>query len=191
LAFVAARLAGHTDATADGYFRELGIKITGRGARRAAEGHLYLSPHKRRRGRQSESMATAPSDELIREWWLVDEARLGLEKAVVRFPGEGNARVELRRRLERIAAVRQIVELEHDRELVAVVVFSGAEERVALQAQLSEIAEVRIWDDILYETHLPALSLWRERAYRAAAEEGLVSPAKASDATQPKRQIVS
>jgi len=71
--------------------------------------------------------------------------------------------------------VRQVFELEHDRELVAVVVFADAEARAAVQAQLAELTtDARVWDGIVHETQLPACRLWIDLARRAGQAEGLI-----------------
>ncbi len=173
-AFIAARLGGHSDASTDEFLRGLGLKITARGSRRAATPYLEVSPHKKKRGPRAGSAVAAPRRTAIRGWLLVDEDKLGLEKALVRFPGNGRARPELRRALERLPAVRQVLELEHDRELVAVVVFADAEGRARVQAQLAELTtDARIWDGILRETQLPARQMWSDLARRAAQAEDL------------------
>jgi hypothetical protein len=178
-AFIAARLAGHSDLSAGPFLRGLGLKITAAGSRRAATPYLEVSPHKKKRGPARAAAVAVPRRPAIREWLLVDESKLGLEKALVRFPGNGLARPELRRALERLAAVRQVLELEYDRELVAIVVFADAEARAALQAQLAELTtDARIWDGIIHETHLPARRLWSELARRAAAGEDLLEPTR-------------
>jgi hypothetical protein len=175
-AFIAARLNGHSDASADDFLRALGLKITARGSRRAATPHLELSPHKKKRGPQHGSETVPRRRAAIRGWLLIDEGKFGLDKALVRFPGNGQARPELRRALERLPAVRQVFELEHDRELVVVVVFSGVEGRTGVQAELAELAGGRIWDGVLYETQLPARRMWSDLARRAAEREDLAQP---------------
>lgn len=176
-AFIAARLSGHPDRAHDQYFRQLGLRISGRGARRAAEGYLVQSPHKNAPGPTSVTpQRRRRRRRALRPWLLVNEHALGLETALVRFPGSGQRQDHLRRALERLPGVRHVIELQRDRELLAVVVFSGVAERLALQAQLEEIAEVRIWDDISYETLEPSVRTWIDRAKRAAGEEGLRLP---------------
>jgi hypothetical protein len=183
-AFIAARLNGHSDASADEFFEGLGLKITATGARRAATRFLEASPHKKKRGPASGSGLLRPGRPAIRSWLLVDEARLGLEKALVRFPGGGQSRSGLRRALERLPAVRQVFELEHDRELVAVVIFRNADERATLQAQLAELTtDARIWDGIVHEARLPACRMWSHLAQRAAEAEGLQRSDRAARTT--------
>jgi hypothetical protein len=162
------------------------VRITGRGARAA----IATSSSRPTSGAETAARSRLPAsnDEVIRERRLVNEPRIGLEKALVRFPARAGAQTELRRALEEVSAIRQIIELQRDGELVVMVVFAGPAERAALQAQFSELVETRTWDDILDETHVAALGLWRERARRAATEEELLSISKRSDSRGPTAQ---
>jgi hypothetical protein len=71
--------------------------------------------------------------------------------------------------------VRHLIDTSHTRDVVAFVVFDGSRERRDLRARLEELAERMIWEDILHETHEPAVQTWRHLARVAAASEDLLA----------------
>jgi hypothetical protein len=174
-AYVAAQLAGIPIRAFDETFRAWGLAVRQDGASGAASLVKEQPLAKRRRGRQP-SRRTAVLDAAVRDWLLIDELRLGIELAILRFPGDGTPQADLIRRLRATPGVRQLLETAHKRDVVAIVLFSGARGRQEVRAQVDEIAERVIWDDVLSETWDPAARTWRALALAAAAEEELLEP---------------
>jgi hypothetical protein len=156
-AYILSRLEGATQPAQAALFRSLNLPFSPRSARRAGEPLLHKA------GKKSGA---------LREWLLVDEHELGLEKATVRFPGAGERQQELLNALSQVAGVRQIIELERSFDILAIVVFQGRAERLDLQARLAELTPQRIWEDITSETSLPTVLTWRARTAAAAQAEG-------------------
>jgi hypothetical protein len=175
--YIAARLSGVPATGFDNFFETLGVAVRSDGAQRAARRVRHQPALKRRAGRATADRDTpTPAEQVaFREWLLIDERRLDLELALVTFPGDGRHQGGLIRALAGTAGVRQVIETAHKRDVIAIVVFSGPEQRRELQASLEELAERRIWDDILFETHEPAINTWRALSRRAAEEEDLAA----------------
>lgn len=110
----------------------------------------------------------------FREWLLIDELRLSLEVALVRFPGAGSRQGELLAGLAATVGVRHVVETGHRRDVYAFVVFDGVQQRRELRARLEEFTKALEWDDVLFETHEPSIEMWRDLAHRAAETESLL-----------------
>jgi hypothetical protein len=110
---------------------------------------------------------------VFRDWLLIDELQLELELALITFPGTGRSQGELIDALRYMPGVRQIIETEHARDVLAIVIFAGPRQRRELRARLSELSDQLIWDNILQETHEPAAITWRALALQAAADERL------------------
>jgi hypothetical protein len=105
---------------------------------------------------------------------LVEEHKLDLDTAVVRFPGVGKRQSDLLGKLLTVRGVRQILELATDRDLLVVVVFDGRSDRIRLRAELEELADSMTWEDIESETHRPAIATWKHLARRAGRAEGFL-----------------
>jgi hypothetical protein len=177
-AYFAARLTGIPTHGFDAVFNSWGLAVRQDGAVRAASEAKHRSTAKQRPGRKGASSraptTTATTISAFREWLLIDELKLGLEVAIVTFPGDGAQQVELLNALRQTAGVRHIIETQRDRSIMAIVVFADAEHRRHLRAQFEELAERLYWDDVLYETQEPSILMWRDLAHRAATVEGLI-----------------
>jgi hypothetical protein len=179
-AYVAGRLAGISLAEQPGFFEaQLGVKIGRDGAEGAAARRRHPQPGKRKRG----PIASAPQspvqaeDAALFDWLLVEEHKLGLDTALIRFPGVGKRQGELLGALSKVRGVRQILELSRERDIIAVVVFDGRDDRMRLRTELEEFAVAMVWEDIESETHRPAITAWKHLAQRAARIEGFVAAA--------------
>jgi hypothetical protein len=173
-AYVAAQLAGLSTGQINETFRSWGLAITQDSATRAASAARVPST-KQRPGRRPSRVAARKSSNVLRDWLLVDELRLDLEVAFIRWPGNGARQSELIAGLSSTDGVRHIFETSRARDVYAIVVFDGVEQRRALRARLEELADVLEWEDILFETQEPSISLWRMLAQRAAQTENLSS----------------
>jgi plasmid stabilization system protein ParE len=141
---------------------------------RAMRPHRHQSPDKERACRKSETIEIRSGQRAtFREWLLIDELALGLEVALVRFPGTGSRQHELLEGLERTPGVRHIIDRAHARDVYAVVLFQGARGRRELRARLEELAEAFFWDDVLWESQLPAIASWLSLAKESATRDGL------------------
>jgi len=173
-AYIAARLHGSPPRDHSRFFRdELGVAVGRNGAEAAAKPHRFESPHQKRRG--SPAGPITRRDSALRDWLLIDEQQLGLETALIRFPGDGRKQTQLIGMLDHLPGVRQVVETAPRREIVIVAVFSGARARQELRARLEEVAEQMIWDEILKETHVPSLVTWAALSREAAVRESLLA----------------
>lgn len=182
-AYVAARLAG-VPATRHGeYFHDsLGVAVSGQQAERAVAPIRESSPWKGERGRPgARKPKRAP---LLRDWLVVDELRVGLEKSLVKVEGDGRHDASLVRSLERMPGVRQLLELGTRRDLLMVILTRDRAERDALRARIAEFTDRPIfWDEVLVETHRPAEGTWASLARRIAAEQDALSDGPSSDPT--------
>jgi hypothetical protein len=174
-AYFAARLEGVPTGDYDTFFNDLKLAVRQAGALRAMRPLKYQPPAKQRAGRHTKDRRSAATAEraVFRDWLLIEEAKLDLEVALVRFPGDGSAQAELLAALRRVAGVRHIIETQRQRDLLALVVFQGVQRRRELRARLEEIAPRIEWDDVLFETQEPTRLLWKDLARRAAVEEEL------------------
>jgi hypothetical protein len=170
-AYFAARLEGVPVAEFASFFKELGITVGPAAAMRAMRPLRRQSPHKRLPGRPTAAGGSSQGPSVFREWLLIEELRLDLEVAFVQFPGDCGRQSDLIEALRTIPGVRQLVELQQDRTVVALLLFSGSEQRTDLRSRLEEIAPRFFWDDVIFETHEPARQAWRELARRAAQVE--------------------
>lgn len=155
-AYVAARLALNPRKQDSEFFRrELQVDVHEKAGRDAA--------------------AAAPSS--LRKWLLVREVDLDLDVSVLRFsPGERSSE-QIVEALESISGVRQIIQLATSGEVLAIVIFDGAQARRELRAVLQERLQMRPnWDEVERETFQPALRTWQDLARKAAEDEGLSTP---------------
>lgn len=172
-AYIAARLYGVRTADQDRFFHDalrvlVGQKSAARAATRArgsSRSRRTAEPTAAQRGKRKRP---------FRDWLLVDENQLGFELAVVRFRGGGRRQRELVRALKKLVGVRQIIETEESGDVLAILMFAGLEQRRDLRARLEELSDRFFWENVLSETHEPALGTWRELARRTAEAEGLL-----------------
>jgi hypothetical protein len=177
-AYIAARLAGHPTRAFDGLFQAWGLAVRADSALRAASRTKRRVPARGRPGRKGAGPTAAAHGQaqgIFREWLLVDESKLDLEAALIRFPGTGSRQNELIDGLGRTTGIRHVVETSRARDVYAIAVFAGPQARRELRAQLEELAAELIWEDVLWETQEPAIETWRNLAHRAAEAEGLVA----------------
>src|SRR2546423_544042 len=75
------------------------------GALRAMRPYKSQPPAKQRAGRHTRDRGSATSAEraVFREWLLIAEAKLDLEVALLRFPGDGSHQADLLAALRRVA----------------------------------------------------------------------------------------
>lgn len=176
--YIAGRLAGVcvTD-QARFYEVELRVRIGRDGAEHAAGLRRHPQPGKRARGPApaQPQPVVRPEDAALREWLLVEEHKLDLDSAMIRFPGSGRRQSDLLRGLDGVHGVRQVIELSEQRDVLAIVIFDGRDDRRRLRAELEELAWSMIWEDIESESHDPATATWKHLARHAAGGEGLLA----------------
>lgn len=170
-AYFAARLEGVPVAEFEAFFEELGITVGAAAAMRAMRRLRRQSPYKALPGRAPATGMRPHEAATFRDWLLIEELRLDLEVAMVTFPGDGARQTELINALQNVPGVRQLFELQHDRTVCALLLFAGSQHRRDLRSRLEEMAPHLLWDDVIFETHEPALHAWRELARRAAEVE--------------------
>jgi hypothetical protein len=155
------------------YFREeLGLVIGHNAAAKASMPHRAPQTRKGNPGRPG---ARNPKESnAIRDWLLVDEARLGIQKVLLRFPGDGSEQQALKEALQRTPGIRQVFETGHARDVFAMALLSPSADRRIFRARIEEIATRFYWEDVLEESHESAIGTWRALAREAGAEEGLL-----------------
>jgi hypothetical protein len=171
-AFVCLRLASIPERAQTSYLkREKGVNMSGAVARQVGARRSWSPAEKRPTG----PSGTMPEreDEVLRSWLLVDEAALGLKRAIVRFPGEGARQLRLLRSLRELPGVRQVFETRERRDVHAIVLFHPDEEEQLL-ASLEGLGRC-FWSGISHEDSRPALRTWSSFLKRAAHEEGLLT----------------
>jgi len=173
-AYLAARLNDVSADDFDRFFISEGLLIRKAAALAAGSSAKHRPQSKKRRGpRTSKPPPRPPTRPGFREWTLVDELALELDVALVRFPGAGTRQSRLIHALAKLAGVRQIIETARDRDVLAILVCLNARHRRELRAQLEELAEQMVWDEITLESHEPTRGTWRMLAAKMAYEEGL------------------
>jgi hypothetical protein len=170
---IAATLEDVPGARYDEFFEFLGLLVRRNAAEKAASPHRWISPWKGRRGRKGSTRAPKKTAAL-RPWLLVDERALNFERALLHFNGAGRARPELLQVLSATSGIRQVIETGHKRDVFAIALFRGIAEREQLRARLEETCQPFSWDDIVLETHLPAIQTWKDIALESARQEKLV-----------------
>ena len=152
----------------DAAFKDvLQIETSHMRAERAAAPLRYASLHKRRRGPRTSAQQPKGLG-VLRDWLLIDWSQLGLERALVRFPGEGRAQSDLIRQLGRVEGVCHIIECAHSGDVYALIVYGDHQEARELRAQLREFAGRMIWDTVISETQVPTIRAILGLARRAA-----------------------
>lgn len=155
-AYVASRLAGvgSDRRERDAWFNALGLALRSNGVDRAAP----------RLGGAA------------RPWLLVDEPALGigLEKALVTFPGAGRRRPRLVEALARWGVARQIVVTRSRRDVVCVLLYRE-KEHDALFSAIEGLGEAFISEELLEEDRGLEASTWAALARRCAADELLLN----------------
>ena len=157
-AYIAARLHGRqAKADEDALFGQLGLNVSSTAAQNAARHH-----------RQSFARPA------LRKWLLIDEPRLDLDVAVLRFEGCGHRQQGLVETLNEMPGLRQILELSGSFEVLAVAIFDGRVARGDLKARVQEATGLDpAWFDIERESWAPSTATWAALAQRAADKEGL------------------
>jgi hypothetical protein len=160
----------------DDFCRQMGVAVRRDGASRAGSKAKVRSGHRRRPGRKAAGGHAVASSQsgTVRDSLAVNEIALGLELALVRFPGSGSRQSQLLANLKQAEGVRQIFETAHSRDVHAVVVFKGPRKRLELRARLEEFAHELFWDDVLFETSEPASATWQALTRDEARDEGLL-----------------
>ncbi|HAL27646.1 MAG TPA: hypothetical protein DCP25_13065 [Chloroflexi bacterium] len=169
-AYIAARLHGCPVRGHDAFFSdELGVIASRTGAEKAARPYRDVSERKLPRG----TAAVGPTrrEPVLRDWLLIDEQRLDLETVLLRFPGDGRRQSDLLAMLNHLPGIRQVIETASRREVVAIAVFRDAQTKRRLRAALEEVAEHIIWEEVLTESHEPALRTWQVLTRAEAADE--------------------
>jgi hypothetical protein len=152
-AFIASRLAG------------VGV---GQRDRWLAEAHLVV----RRNGLERARALVSPA---LRPWLIVEERQLGLEKALVVFPGAGRARPELTKSLRETGAVRQLFVMRSRRDVISVLVFEPAD-KDALFATIEAMGEAFAWEELIEDDRTVEAEMWMALMQQAARREELVQP---------------
>lgn len=173
-AYFAARLSGIPAEGFDAFFQGLGLAVRRNGALRAMRPLRYQPPGKGLPGRKPSRPRRAGRRAGFRDWILIDESAVDVETALIRFPGTGARQTDLISALRTAVGVRQVFETAHKRDVYAMVLFRGRQERRRLRARLEELAEKIVWDDVLWETHESAIATWCDLARGSAIEEGLI-----------------
>jgi hypothetical protein len=123
------------------------------------------------RGRQGRPPANpmpgaSPERPVLREWLAVEEPEFGLLRVLYRLPNDGLPRPALLAALAGLPGMRQLREVEGDREVLAVALVEDMGGAAALRARIEDHAPggaVRM-DMVSYETHEPARRTWIELA---------------------------
>ncbi len=112
-----------------------------------------------------------------RPWLIVDELalNLGLEKAVVVFPGSGRARPNLLEALRQTRAVRQILVMRSRRDVIAVLVFPSVDKET-LFMKIELAGEPFVWEELLEDDRIVEAEMWFALMRRAAEQEALLQP---------------
>lgn len=160
-AYIAARLHGRqAKADEDRFFREHKLNVSSAAAQKAA-----------RRSRDQHGAS------LMTKWLLIDEPRLDLDVALLRFAGDGRRQSGLVETLASLAGLRQVIEIAGTFDVLAIAVFDGRIERRHLQARVQEITGLDpAWFDVERETWAPSRATWSGLAVRAAEQDQLRLP---------------
>jgi hypothetical protein len=158
-AFIAARLKGvWSDFDELGEIaEEIGLQLTGRTLRTAPERAARLSEFDRANWRQ-----------LFPNTTTVPLQRLNFFEAVVRFrPKEKDDSVVSR--IGQVVGVIELLRLERDGDILALVIYASRQDRDVIEAELTEFGEVAEWATV--DSHLrdPAVDTWLNLAKRALA----------------------
>ena len=163
--YLAARAADAAAGEVAGWLAARGIAIRERGLKDA----LGL-----RRAPGPPTSENEPPDEVgwIRDAVEFDATKLDLDLAVVIFPGRERPE-PLRELLRTTPGVLRVYE-GWDRDLVAIIVYDGAQERRRLQTLLDEHEPRLQWIVVREVDDAPASRTWEELAVRIARAEGLL-----------------
>lgn len=145
---------------------------------RAKQRERWLANEQLALGRNGIERAATRARGALRPWLIVDEPALGLglEKAVVVFPGSGRARPALLDALRRTGAVRQLLVMRSRRDVIAVLVFASTEKQ-ALFAEVESASEPFVWEDLFEEDREIEADMWLALTHRAAKQESLLQSA--------------
>jgi hypothetical protein len=174
-AYIAGRLAGQLDQSflAD----DLGVALNMSAVNRAAGQSHWRPPNYKPRG-QAAGRPPASSGTAIRDWLAIRASELQLGVGLVAFPVAGaQAQRQLYRDLQAVAGVVQLLRAGdgRDRQVLALVLTDGEDERRRLRSALDEFADNWKWAEVDEETVEPAVQTWRHLAVVAARRDGLLA----------------
>ncbi|HWT93609.1 MAG TPA: hypothetical protein VN238_11470 [Solirubrobacteraceae bacterium] len=181
-AHIAARLHDWPSGRDTDFFRDvLGIDMNATAAQKACSRIRYPSTEKQPPGpapiRSDPVDDPEPTDEsppALRRWLLVEEPKLDLDAALLRFAPSNQRQTGVLAGLRATVGVRQIIELAGTWEVLAVVVFDGARARRTLKAVVQErTGQDPAWFDIEMEDWSPSRETWVALAQASAEQEGL------------------
>lgn len=156
-AFVAARLKGvWSDLNELGEIADqVGLQLTGRTLRTVPEKATRLSTFDRDNWRQLFPNTTS-----------VPAHRLNFFEATVRFRPRERSDTALAQ-LGHVVGVVELMRLERDGDILAVVIYETRQDRDALEAEISEFGEVTEWATVDAHLREPAADTWLSLAKRA------------------------
>jgi hypothetical protein len=167
LAFICIKLKSLPEKRQTRYLKNLlRVNMSGAVARQVGARHTWIPPKGVPKGNRP-----IRDNEALRSWMLIDEPKLGFQRALVHFPGEGAKQADLIVALRRITGVRQIIETREHRDVFAIVLFRPEEEDQLL-ATLEGLGRCH-WNGISEEDHAPALRSWETFLKATARREGL------------------
>lgn len=181
-AFITARL--HDVAAGDGereLFAAIGVNVSPSAAGKAATA-VRSPPGEDAHGEASDAGQSAADDSgpdvsappALRKWLILDEPRLDLDVALLRFDGKGERHRALVSALTSIAGIRQVIEVAGSFEVIAIAVFDGAQARLHLKSLVQERTGLDpAWFDVESESWAGSLPTWRALTRRAAQSDGL------------------
>ncbi|MDQ3163410.1 MAG: hypothetical protein M3Q92_11375 [Actinomycetota bacterium] len=108
----------------------------------------------------------------VRSWLHVDTDQLDLFTALVRVR---STHVGAYGGLDEIAGVVQVLRLEAEGDLLALVLYEQRSDRARLRARLEELGEIMSWEVVSNQSVEPALATWRALTKQAAEREGLLA----------------
>jgi hypothetical protein len=125
-------------------------------------------------GRNGMERAGTHAGSALRPWLVVDEAQLdlGLEKALVVFPGLGRTRPELVSSVRRTGAVRQLFVMRSRRDVICVLVFQRIDKDDLFTA-IEATGEAFAWEELIEDDRMVEAEMWTALMRRAAEREGL------------------
>jgi hypothetical protein len=160
------------------YLRELGVDVAPIAVTRAAAPVRWRPASYQRPGPKTASPPPSPRPEnvAVRDWMAVNPERLELEAGfVVVDAASRRAQRSVYQRLQRVVGVVQLLATSAGkaRQVVALVLVDGANDRRRLEDQLDELVADWAWQYVDLQTVEPAVATWRHLAREAARREQL------------------
>lgn len=161
-AFIAARLNGvWSDLSQLGDIaRDVGLELSGRTLRNAPEKAARLSADDRANWRQ-----------LFPKTTTVPLRRLNFFEAAVRLRPADRSEAALAQ-LSSVVGVVELMRVERNGEILALVVYATRQDRDALEGEMAEFGDVLDWAAIVTHLREPAVHTWLNLARRAIEAEG-------------------